>query len=364
MNTAAAVLSVVAGIVVITHTGLVVVKTVVVPRPTAIFVNRLCFITMRKICEWIAARKRTAEDADRVLAVFAPLTLVLLPGVWVAMMLVGFTLVFFGLDDSSLRDAFRIAGSSLLTLGFAVRTDQPAVFVEFIAATIGLGIVALLISYLPTIYSSFSRREALVASLEVRAGLPPSAVTLLTRYAYIDRLDTIDEELFTRWEAWFLDVEESHTSISALVFFRSPHPERSWITAAGTVLDVAAITHSTLDRPPSPSAALLLRTGFFSLRRVADAFAIAYDPDPSPTDPISVTRAEYDAVVDDLIAAGIAVRPDRDQSWRDFCGWRVNYDGVLVTLAKMVMAPPAPWITDRPGRRITPTLVRRRSRLR
>jgi hypothetical protein len=356
------VLLVIAGIVVIGYTGLVVVKTVVVPRPTAIFVNRAGFIGMRKLCEAIAARRRTAEEADSVLAVFAPLTLVLLPGIWVAMMLVGFTLVFFGLDDSSLRDAFRIAGSSLLTLGFAVRTDQPAVFAEFIAATIGLGIVALLISYLPSIYSSFARREALVASLEVRAGLPPSALTLLARYQNIHRLDAIDDELFARWESWFLDVEESHTSISALVFFRSPHPERSWITAAGTVLDVAAITHSTLDRPPSPAAALCLRTGFFALRRIADAFAIAHDADPNPTDPISVTRAEYDEMVDGLIAAGIAVKPDRDQAWRDFSGWRVNYDVVLVTLAKMVMAPPAPWITDRPGPRITPTLWRRRSR--
>ena len=44
----------------------------------------------------------------------------------------------------------------------------------FVEAVIGLGLVSLMISYLPTIYGAFSRREALVGMLEVRAGLPPS----------------------------------------------------------------------------------------------------------------------------------------------------------------------------------------------
>jgi hypothetical protein len=38
---------------------------------------------------------------------------------------------------------------------------------------------------------------------------------------------------------------------------------------------------------------------------------------------------------------------DRDQAWRDFNGWRVNYDRVLIALAGLVMAPPAPWSSDR-----------------
>ncbi len=41
------------------------------------------------------------------------------------------------------------------------------------------------------------------------------------------------------------------------------------------------------------------------------------------------------------------LKTDREQAWRDFAGWRVNDDSVLQQLAKLVMAPPAPWITDR-----------------
>jgi len=43
----------------------------------------------------------------------------------------------------------------------------------------------------------------------------------------------------------------------------------------------------------------------------------------------------------------VPVLPDQDQAWRDFAGWRVNYDQVLIELAELVMAPPAPWSSDR-----------------
>ena len=38
---------------------------------------------------------------------------------------------------------------------------------------------------------------------------------------------------------------------------------------------------------------------------------------------------------------------DREQAWRDFSGWRVNYDTVLVALAELIIAPPARWSSDR-----------------
>ena len=39
--------------------------------------------------------------------------------------------------------------------------------------------------------------------------------------------------------AWFTEVQETHTSYGSLTFFRSPNPHRSWVTAAGAVLDTA-----------------------------------------------------------------------------------------------------------------------------
>src|SRR5439155_16865036 len=120
---------------------------------------------------------------------------------------------------------------------------------------------------------------------------------------------------------------------------------------------------STVDVPRSAAAELCIRSGYVCLRRIGDFYGIPYDRDPGPSDPISVAREEYDALYDRLAEAGLPLRADRDQAWRDFSGWRVNYDTVLTIMAGFVMAPYAPWVSDRsPTRRHRPPLTRRRRR--
>jgi hypothetical protein len=195
-------------------------------------------------------------------------------------------------------------------------------------------------------YGAFSDREAAVTMLEVRAGTPPSAVEMIARSHRIQGMNYLTE-LWEQWEQWFAELEESHTSLAALVFFRSPEPQHSWLTAAGTVLDCAALYTSTVDVPRNPPAELCIRGGYLALRAIADFYRLSYDHNPNPTDPISVTRQEFDEAYDQLADYGVPLKPDRDQCWRDFAGRRVNYDAVLIKLAGLTMAPYAPWISDR-----------------
>jgi hypothetical protein len=83
------------------------------------------------------------------------------------------------------------------------------------------------------------------------------------------------------------------------------------------------------------------------LRELADLYGIPYDPDPAPEALISISRDEFDDAYRHLGAAGVPIRPDRERAWRDFAGWRVNYDSVLLALAGLTMAPYAPWSSDR-----------------
>jgi hypothetical protein len=280
------------------------------------------------------------------MAGYAPVTLLLLPAVWLAGVFVGFAAIFHSLEHESWSSAFVTSGSSLLTLGFERPQGGPAVSVALIEALIGLALVALLIAYLPTIYNAFSRREQAVSHLSVRAGTPPTAAELLERAhraGFLDRLDGLFEE----WEGWFVELGETHTSLPVLTFFRSPHPHRSWVTASGAVLDAAAMRLAVLDVPWSPSPGLCIRSGYVALREIADFFGVSYDPEPDPSDPISITRTEFDDAWDRLVDAGVPLVRDRDAAWRAYAGWRVNYDTVLLTLAGVVMAPYAPWSSDR-----------------
>lgn len=356
------VLAFMAGAAVVAGTMFSATQTFVLPRSAPDILTRVVFQTVRRLFELWLLGARSYAERDQVMAFFAPVSLLALPPVWLALVSIGYTGIFWALGVESLYEAFKISGSSLLTLGFATSDSLPRTILMFSEGTIGLILVALLIAYLPTMYSAFSRRETAVTLLEVRAGNPPSALEMLSRFRRIHGLDRLTEQ-WRAWEVWFADVEESHTSLPALVFFRSPQPDHSWITAAGAVLDTASLALSVVDIPNDAQAALCIRAGYLALRRIADFFSIPYNPDPHfGADPISVTRAEFDAVCDQLAAAGIPLKLDRDQAWRDFGGWRVNYDVTLLALAGLTMAPQSPWTGGRPKIAHLPPLVFRGKR--
>ncbi|MEL7433717.1 MAG: hypothetical protein AAFN11_07205 [Chloroflexota bacterium] len=335
------------------------IRVFVLPRGENAWLARQIFTRVYSLFLLAAYKKQSFEQRDAVLAMFAPVVLLIQPVIYLALLVIAFTPIYWSLDNRSsdwlsfyaLEEAFFLSGSSLMTLGFAPvgAHNIPTQIISFSQAGLGMMFVALLIAYLPTIYNAFSMRETLVAMLESRAGSPPSPVTLLTRiYQNAGSAETM-RDMWMRWEEWFAQIEESHTSLVALVFFRSPMPDRHWVTAAGTVLDAAALLDAVIDEPRTLESVICIRAGFVSLRRIADYFGgtIPYDPNCSPDDPISIGREEFDEVYDQLVTAGLPVVPDRDQAWRDFAGWRVNYDSVLLGLARITSAPYGMWSSDR-----------------
>jgi hypothetical protein len=344
------VLATAAGLVIVVATLGSAIKTVVLPRASASSITRWVFLTMRRLFLVIAPRRLPYESRDRRLATYAPISLTVTLAVWLVLVFTGYMLMFIGVDGLSTRAAFTLSGSSLFTLGFAHPAGFAGTILVFTEAAIGLFLLALLITYLPAIYSAYSRREVGVTALEVRAGSPPSAGEMVWRHWALERMGELGV-VWTEWERWFVDVEETHSSLPALVFFRSPQPDHNWVTAAGAVLDSAALTLSTVDWPRDVQAEFCLRAGYLCLRRIAAFFKIPFDPDPAPDGPISVTREEWDAVVHELEGKGVPLKADRDQAWRDFAGWRVNYDTVLLALVNIVAAPTAPWSSDRAGDR-------------
>lgn len=321
-------------------------RTFVLPRGVLVRLTRLVGVCVRSVLGLRLRFTKTYEGCDRVMALYGPLAMLTLVVVWLSFVLLGFTCMFVAIEEASWKDAFLHSGSSLFTVGFVPPVGFWAATLGFVEAAIGLGLLALLIAYLPTVYGAFSRREILVAHMSARAGTPPSAVDLLRRAHLIGRIDNLDD-VWVEWQLWFAELEETHTSLAFLNFFRSPQPNRSWVTAAGAVLDAAAMVNSTVAVPRQPMASLCIRSGFTALRAISTFFHIPHPTDPAPDDPISVTRDEWEQACCELEAAGVPLVEDRDQAWRDFAGWRVNYDVPLVTLAGLLVAPYAPWSSDR-----------------
>jgi hypothetical protein len=322
------------------------VKTFILPRPADVGVVQAVFSSVRFLFDLRAKKAESYAERDRLMALYAPTALFIVPIVLLAVLLIGYMCLFWALGGFSMGEAFRLSGSSVLTLGNFTSDRISVKLLEFTAALLGLILVALLIAYLPTIYTAFTRRETQVELLEVRAGSPPSPWEMISRSYRTGELGQM-REVWSEWQRWFAEIEESHTSLPALTFFRSPRPDLSWITAAGVVLDTAALMLSMVNVAMEPRAAFCIRSGYLALRQIASVFKIPYDPDPAPGDPIAISREEFDEVYRELAAQNIPLRPDIDQAWRDFAGWRVNYDAVLISLAALTMAPYAPWSSDR-----------------
>ena len=329
-------------------TLLAAIQTVVVPRTERSLVIRFIYVGVGLLFSMVARRRKSYEARDALLARYAPITLMLLPMVWASGVIYGFSLMFWALDVRPYRDALVLSGSSLTTLGFRDTQDLFSLILSIAEALIGLGIVALLISFLPLMHSAFSTRESAVARLEVRAGNPPTPEAMIILAHETGGLENMGET-WVEWEHWFINVEETHQTHPALAFFRSVRPDRSWVTAAGCILDAAAIMLSTVAVPHSPAAPFMIRSGYAALRSIADFFAIDYDPDPAVMAPITVRRHEFYDTYETLQNAGVPVVEDRDRAWRDYAAWRVNYDNCLVGLASITSAPPGKWSSDRPS---------------
>jgi hypothetical protein len=322
-------------------------STFVLPRAARSLLNRIVFGFLRRIFEFILQFAHGYPRRDAIMAYYAPVGLMLLLPAWYVLLALGYTGMYLAVGVGNWLDALRLSISSLLTLGFATSTHLPVNLLVFSEAIFGLVMVGLLIAYLPTMYAAFSRREEAVNLLEVRAGNPPSAIEMILRFKRIHGLDRLSE-YWRNWEIWFADIEESHTVLQALVFFRSPRADHSWVTAAAAVLDAAALSQSAVAIDPDPASALCIRAGYLALRRIVDYFEIPYNPDPHfPDVTISISQAEFLAALDRLEAGGVPLKPDREQAWKDYAGWRVNYDQPLLALCSLTMPPLAPWSSDR-----------------
>ena len=363
VHTALAIAAFVLGFLLVGATLFSLIRTLLLPRAIPARLARLVFLSLRFLFRIRAGRRATYEKQDALLAFYGPVALLSLLAVWLILVQIGCAAMFWALGAESFRDAMIISGSSLFTLGFALKSDSPSLVLTFIEAGLGLMILALLITYLPSLYAAFSRREAAVSKLEVRAGSPPSGVEMIVRARVLGRLDRLTD-VWEAWEDWFVDIEETHTSFPALNFFRSPQPDHSWVTSGGAVLDGAALAASTIDQRRPLEAELCIRAGYIALRRISDFFGIPYDPDPAPSDPISISRKEFDEAYERLSEVDVPLK-DREEAWRDFAGWRVNYDAALLALSTLTLAPEAPWSSDRrPSSVPRPPLFLRRGKRR
>jgi hypothetical protein len=288
------------------------------------------------------------EGRERVLATAAPFFFFVLLAGWAFLAVLAYALILWspafvhgihGHGRGAFTTALYFSGSSLFTIGFGdiVATGWTRAVVVAQGAT-GLGLVAVVIGYLPVLYQAFNRREVGVLRLDARAGSPPSGPELLYRVGGA-RAGSSLSELFAEWEQWAADVLETHLSYPLLAFFRSPHDNTSWVTALGSVLDAATLMLTAVETEPDERARLLYGTGVHAVEDLFFYFRLTERE-------AVISRREFEEVLEDLRTVGIRVRPV-DEAFAAFTKKREKYAPRLDALAVLLAAPPAQWIGDR-----------------
>ncbi|MDX6507844.1 MAG: hypothetical protein QOG06_2488 [Gaiellaceae bacterium] len=325
-----------------------VLRTVVLPRGVPARLARVSFLLVRAL---LRLRLRLTGRSDyatraRVFALQAPFGLFAQLLVWAALIWLLFAVMFWSLsgsaiDGDSVGLALEQSGSSMLTLGFDAPHGLARQLLSFAAAGVGLTLLALVIAYIPTVYAAFSRREALITKLVVRVGAPPTGPTLLSSTWRLGRFEEL-EEVWDRWEDWFIDLGESHTTFPQLAFFRSPHPQNHWVLATEAVLDGAALFTTVCDVPRQSRSELCLHAGVHSLATIADFLGIPHQP-PEPDAEIELPKQRFDQACDELGDLGIPLRQDRARSWSEFRSTRARYEPLLAVIGRLTDAPRSDW---------------------
>src|SRR4029077_5897649 len=204
-------------------------ETVVLPRRvqrsfrlTSWFYRRT-WIPYRRLANRIPSRARR----ENFLSYFGPLSLIFLLILWATGLIFGFALLQYGVGEHFRLNGERLSfglliyhsGDTFFCLGFCAsgETFFPMGYghiipdsglaraLAVIESGLGFGFLGVVIGYLPTIYSSFSRREIEISLLDARAGSPPSAAELLSRFGNCPQQAVLDQ-IFKDWERWAAEV--------------------------------------------------------------------------------------------------------------------------------------------------------------
>ena len=246
--------------------------TVVVPGG-----SRAAFQVTRRVGQILLPCYKLLRGRRRGIShAFAPLVLVSSFVIWMSLLALAFGLMAYAARshfEPPLGDfgtAVYEAGSALVTIGLSANFPHGAGrWIVLAAGFCGLAVMTMAVTYLLEVQNSISRRDTGIIKLNTSAGDPPSALTLLERFAAIRNQSALSQDL-EEGRNWCATVRQSHSAHPSLVYFKSVSTGAGWPAALGTLLDVALIAeHLIEDERLYGPAVLLLEEGASMARELA-----------------------------------------------------------------------------------------------
>src|SRR5664279_1190655 len=325
-------------------------ETVVLPRRVRRHFRLTSWFYRLTWGPWAAIARLMPEQGRReaFLGYFGPVSLICLLALWAAGLIVGFALVQYGagghLSLSGAVPGFGLllyhSGETFFTLGYGdiVPSSGFSRFLAVLEAGLGFAFLGIVVGYLPTIYSAFSRREIEIALLDARAGSPPTAAELLRRYCRCSTDDGLDR-IFAAWERWSAEVLESHLSYPVLSFFRSQHNNQSWLAALTTILDATALVITGIDGIQSEQAKITFAMARHAVVDLSQVVISQYDPHF----PDRLSADGFASLRQSLAEKGLTLSSEGDAEAR-LASLRAMYEPYVHAIACRLRIALPPWM--------------------
>jgi hypothetical protein len=338
------IISGVAGVLLVWLTLRDVFQTAVVPRAPFINLRPSSLVTQQLWRLWpkIAALYPPKRRED-VLAAFAPFDMVGLLVLWAALTGLGYGLIFYAFraqlapQPIGLHGAIYFAYTTMLTIGFGdvVPHSTLARTLAVLTGGSGLGLVAVVTSYLFSIFGAFAVREKYVIALGARAGTPPSGSGMLATHGYAKIVDALPAVL-RDGQQWIAAVVQSQSAYPMLSYFRSKNADESWVGTLGLLLDAATMIATTLENVPKGEAEITIALGRKAAHELSERHGAGIHHEPG------CAREHFERTCARLKASGYTLR-DPDTAWTDYTNLRATYGPQLNALARYFKVPSIPW---------------------
>jgi hypothetical protein len=286
-----------------------------------------------------ARRRRDYGEVQKTMDWAFPIYNLSLVAVWFLLVQTSFGLMIWALDvDRSWLKAFIASGSALSTLGFATPSNPVGQLLGVLEGAMGLGIVVFLFTFIPGYRSAVKVREDLVGWLYARVGARPTGFSFLEWSQIADQSEDMTP-IWNTWESWFRNLLETHSRTPLLALVPSTYLSRTWIGAAVAVLDAASFVLSSQKVKGLESARLCHAAGVDALRHIARELPGSRNLDSPATGATDNLVAAFDAEYDKLVAAGLSMKPDRDECRRNFFNHRSSYEGLVRSISEATLMP-------------------------
>ncbi len=234
----------------------------------------------------LAPRIRKLERREAALSIYGPLLILGLLVMWVVGQIVGWALIWRGLDQDfggriqNFGDAVYYSGIVFGTVGFGdvVPVTGAARYLTIAEAFSGLATMGMVIGFLPSLYSAYQAREKKLLLLDDLTEHRVTAMSLVVSIVGPNRDTARLERFFDEWAEWTAEVFESHGSFPMLMFFRSKYLGQSWVTGLGVVTDAAVAAIAAFPDRDVGSAMRLYRQSVRTFTELGRRFGIKPDP--------------------------------------------------------------------------------------